>query len=256
VKRMSLLSCALVVFLLLFFGCSGEDGPIGPEGAGGAPGVPQPIKVLFAGAENPSVLQQMAVIAFRDALFPLGSEIHTVDVSDSVPPLPLLRDYDAVLYWQQTPTNYVDSLSNILGDYVDAGGGLVLCQWVFTTYAGYGLGGKLATYGYSPLTETPVSNIPGNRQIDFSSLSFPLHPIFNRTDVQNLVYHGWTNYSSPGLAPGATLIALDNNGDNAIAINAAGNIIGFNNWPNWTSDSYPEAEKLLANMLLYVAGAF
>jgi hypothetical protein len=97
------------------------------------------------------------------------------------------------------------------------------------------------------------------RLIDDESLTYPLHPIFNGTDVRNLVFFANNNTSNPVLDATATLIALDNYGANAIAINAKGNIMALQvcgSRNSWDTDLYPYSGILVANCCLFLAGAF
>jgi len=60
----------------------------------------------------------MAVQAFAEALFPLGTEIHFVSIiGDSVPTLSVLNQYDAVLCWTNGSPVYPDSLGDRLAEY-------------------------------------------------------------------------------------------------------------------------------------------
>ena len=99
----------------------------------------------------------------------------------------------------------------------------------------------------------PISGILSNGKIDLASLSFPLHPIFNWTDVEDLTYLLQPDMSAPDVAAGATLLAKDVDGRNAIAINAAENVIGLNMYGGWWfNDLFPQGSQMLANCLLYV----
>jgi len=254
-KRYPLLAGSVLLALFLIVGCSGDDGAQGPQGIAGPPGKPQPIKVLFAGGEVESALQNMAVAAFREDLFPLGTEIHFVNIAgDSVPPLSVLREYEAVLFWTDGSPTYPDSIGDRLAEYIEAGGGLVLAQGAFADFIP--LGGRIFDPGYSPFKKVSGAGIWTERQIDFASLSFPLHVIFNGTDVQNLTYPGDGAFGDPTLDAGATLIALENNGLNCIAVSANERVIGLNIWP-WSTfnNNATEAMQLIANCCMFVAGA-
>jgi hypothetical protein len=253
-QRPFLLSFVLLSALLLIGGCSGEDGVQGPQGAAGESGKPQPIKVLFAAAEPVGVLQSLAVQAFKEGVFPLGTEIHFVSVIDTVPPLSTLRQFDAVMSWTNATPLYPDSLGDRLAEYVDAGGGLVLCQGAFVNFIP--LGGKIYDPGYSPFNKVVGAGISADRNVDFNSLDIPLHVIFNGTDVENLTYPGDPAFGDPDLDATATLIALENNGHKCIAINANQRIIALNMWPASISvNDALEALQLLANSCMFVAGA-
>jgi hypothetical protein len=57
--------------------------------------------------------------------------------------------------------------------------------------------------------------------------------------------------------PTATVLATESTGMTAVAINADGNIIAVNTYGGRLGVStYPEMNHLIANALLFVAGAF
>jgi hypothetical protein len=254
-NRRSLMAFAALVALMMMGSCSGKDGTQGPAGPRGTPGLPQPIKVLYAGGEAEGQLQSMAVQAFKEGLFPLGTEIHVVSLAgDSVPPLSVLRQFDAVMAWTNAASMYPDSLGDRLAEYVDAGGGLVLAQGAFVDFIP--LGGRIFDPGYSPFNQVAGASIFTDRAVDYSSLEFPLHVIFNGTDVNNLTYPGDGAFGDPDLDPTATLIALENNGHKCIAVSANNRIIALNMWPRSVSSANAlEALKLMANSCMFVAGA-
>ena len=166
------LVCALA---LVVVGCAGEDGPAGPQGSTGNPGAPVPIKALLAGSEPADTLQELAMDIFSMGLFPLGSVVNIVDVTDSIPPHSFLDEYDAVLVWTTSAVTDPAALGDRLAEYVDVGGGVVIGQMSFVD--GTGLQGEIMSAGYSPLQSSPSVGTADARKIDFFSVSMPLHPI-------------------------------------------------------------------------------
>ena len=242
--------CALA---LVGVGCAGEDGPAGPPGSGGNPDSPVPINALLAGAEPADTLQALAIDLFSRGLLPLGSVINIVDVTDSIPPLSFLSEYDAVLVWTTSPVTDPVMLGERLAEYVDDGGGVVIGQMSFVD--GWALLGRFMS-DYSPLQPTASTGIAVARQIDFNSVSLPLHPILNGVNLKVFPFYSTNQWSNPSLDMGATLIAKDTpSGANAIAVNAAGNVIGLNMSGNHLRGGYSEPPKLIVNALLFVAGA-
>ncbi len=252
------LSLLLVVGLMspLFSGCSGEDGAAGPAGPAGSP---QPIKVLFAGADagGEAGLKSSVAGAFACGGFPLGTVINYLSMSSSTPELTFLRAYDVVVAYSNGTFDDGEAVGDVLADYVDAGGKLVILQYALTTT--WAINGRIMTAGYSPLRPAAIASISGNRSISYNSLTFPLHPIFNGTDVTNLVFFANSNTSNPALDATATLIALDDKGANAIAINATGTVMALqvSGAPvAWSQTSYPYSGILVANACLFLADAF
>jgi len=253
-KRRHLLTLTITLLLAVVFGCNGEDGPLGPAGQSGATSPPGPMKILLAGAQNTSGINETMAGLTQHGGFPLGTVIHTVSVVDSVPPLSVLNQYDAVLVFSDLlPTN-ADSLGDVLADYADAGGGVVATLYVNHPLAQ--VTGRFATAGYSPLLIGASSGNGTNpRQVDFGSLSQPLHKVFNGTDAQNLLFRSNTNMVHSTLDATATLIATDNQGANVIAVNATGNIYFVNWWPpGQYQESRPHALRVLGNALACAAG--
>ena len=250
-----IVSLILIMAVALLFGC-GKDGAPGERGPAGPPGTPQPIKILIEGTRfQDSQLRDIAIFYNKEGYFPIGSTINYVNVTDSVPPLSFLKQYDAILLFNGYIFHNSEALGNDLADYVDAGGGLVIAQASFS--GNWTIQGKIMTSGYSPFLANPSANVDADRTIDPSTIDFPLHPIFNGTDINNLVY--WSNYqiSYPTLASGATSLAKNVAGYEAIAINAKGNIIALDMYPPLNATStYEDTNKLIANALLYVAKAF
>ena len=246
----------LIAFVSLsLFGCGkdGEDGPAGPDGT------PQPIKILLAGAESETNLKSCVAGAFSYGAFPLGTEIDYFDIRSTAPDLATLREYDVVVVHTNSSTSVGAAVGDNLADYVDGGGKVILLEYAFHSSSSLAITGRMATAGYSPFTAAAAASISGDRYISYSSLSFPLHPIFNGTDVKNLRFFANTVTPNPGLDPTATLIALDDKGANAIAINADGNIIAMGicgATVAWDINAYPYSGILVANACLFLAGAF
>ena len=268
IRRLQSLAAAAVVALALASGC--EDGAMGPQGPMGVDGNPHAIKVLLAGATSDLNMREMVVIAYRDHMFPPGSTVHYVNLRDSVPALATFKQYDAILVWSINLMLDPVATGNRLADYADAGGGVVVAQFGLSEHAVPGaakgpLRGRIMTQGYCPLTIGLVTggNNPTNKQIAVSSLGFPLHPIFNFVNDGAINYFSQSDFSDPGVDPTATLLAKDTTGDNALAINAKGNIIGCNLYGGYDfqdnavgAPPFPEGNRLLANCLIWVAGAY
>jgi len=238
----------------LFYGCSGDDGAEGPAGTDGTP---RPIKVLVLGADTEVDLKSVVAGAYAYGGFPLGTEIGYLDVRVTVPELATLNAYDVAVVYSDYNITEKAALGDRLADYVDGGGKLVLLQYCF--YTNVAPTGRIMTAGYSPFQAAARADVVGSRYIAYSSLTFPLHPIFNGTDVNNLEFWSNANISSPVLDPTATLIALDDKGANAIAINAEGNIMALQIMGGtnaWNIIEYPYSGILVANACLFLAGAF
>jgi len=255
-KRSMLLAGSLVLGLLMGLGCSGDDGGLGQAGPAGADGSPQPIKILIAGGDPAQLTTVMSGMT-KDGGLVIGTIVNGVVITDSVPPVSVLSGYDAILIYTGVPPIYPDSLGDALADYVDAGGGVVVGVPANLTSSGYEVTGRFATPGYSPWVHTAsTGNATSPRTIDFSSLSQPLHKIFNGTDPLNMTLATTPTDPNPGVEATATLIALDSEGINCIAVNASGRVIGLNYYPPFQPGVHVDAVRLMGNALRCVAGNF
>jgi len=254
-RKYILIFTIFVVSLGLLGGCA-KDGADGPQGPTGPPGEPQKLKVLILGSLYSSGLKWLTTAMYGDEYFPMGTEINYINAQDSVPPLSVLREYNAILLFTGVSLSYPDSLGDRAADYVDAGGGLVICQACFTTT--WRLEGRIMSTGYSPFTVEESAAASSVRTINPVSLDMPLHPIFNGTDINNLVYWANQQLSYPQLTSGATLLGENSAGFPAVAISANKKIIALDVYPylNLGTSNYDETSKLLANALKYVSGVF
>jgi hypothetical protein len=259
VKRVFYILAALA--LLIAAGCTGETGPAGPQGPPGTGGG-GPKKILIMGTETEANLKDMILIAYDLGIFPLGTTIGYFRITQTSPTLQEMMEYDAILCFTLGSISHARTIGDLLADYVDAGGGVVLGQGAFSEGTAGPIEGRIMTDGYSPLLPAAIANFLGNRKIDFFSMQFPLHPVFNGTDLLNLCYQSQSWLSQPNLAPWGNIIALDTSCANppttswpGVAINDAENVIGVNIMPTWFSsyDLFPEMPQLIANCLMYVA---
>ena len=253
-KRFIFSFLVIGLFSPLFFGCSGDDGAEGPAGTDGTP---RPIKVLVLGADTEINLKSVVAGAYAYGGFPLGTELSYIDIRTTVPEVATLLAYDVTVVYTDYNITDKPGLGDMLADYVDDGGRLVMLQYCF--YTSVAPTGRIMTAGYSPFQPAGGAAVAGSRYISYASLTFPLHPIFNGTNIKDLEFWSNGNISSPVLDPTATLIALDDKGANAIAINADGNIIALQlagSAVAWNIVEYPYSGILIANACLFLAGAF
>lgn len=253
---------------LLVLGAGCEDGAEGPQGPAGTIGSPHAIKLLVAGAGSDNDMRDMVLVAYRDHMFPLGSQIDWINMRSSTPPLSTFMQYDVIYTWSLNLYDDAVLVGDRLADYVDAGGKLVIAQFAYSIGSVPGaekgpLAGRVMTTGYSPLTAGSPNGNLAEKKIDVGSLGFPLHPIFNFVHDDIIDFFAQADFGDPGLDPTATLLAQDITGDNVIAINAAGNVMGLDMLGPWDFRDpvvgvapYPEANQLIINCILWIAGAY
>jgi len=249
---------AIVLFSIvsmMVYGCSGEDGAPGAQGPAGPPGKPQPIKVLILGVEYDTRLKNVYLFYVKEGFFPFGSAINYFNAYNEVPSLSFLKEYDAVLAFTDPAPDDPEGLGNVLADYVDAGGRVVVCP--YATVDSWRLQGRIMTSGYCPfLSQSGSGTGDSDWQINGDDLELPLHPIFNGTDVSNLKFWVNLNIPVPVLDSGATVLAYDTYGNPAIAINSNGRVMAINFYPyGCANDTYRDASKVIANALLYLGGS-
>ena len=253
----SILAGGLLSVALLFLGSCNDNNSL--QCPSREPDTPRFNKFLIAAAEAPDFLSRPDTIvaySINKNLFPKGSEFQTVSLVDYVPPLEELLQFDAILLYTVGFPVDGESIGDVLADYVDQGGGLVMCLWSMSDSRS-GIRGKLNLPGYGPLKGGPTGGGTDDRAIDFVSISYLLHPIFYGIDIKNVTYPGLPNMLYPQIDDTALLLATDDLIANAIAINATGKIIGLNIWPSYvfsSLDRHPEAAKLIANSLMFTAG--
>jgi hypothetical protein len=179
-----------------------------------------------------------------------------------IPDFQLLQQYDGVLVWSNYPFFDPYEYGNLLADYVDGGGGVVVAALATGQANGYTttwLSGRWATGSYEVL-------IPdGDFQYGATTLGQvlePAHPVMQ--GVQN--FHGGTASArsiNATLSTGSRIIANWSDGSALVAVNYEMNTprVDLNFMPP-SNDVYSEmwrantdGAKLMANALARVAGA-
>jgi len=165
----------------------------------------------------------------RSALLGQGIPIVNVDArcNGAKPPLATLQTYDVVIAW--TNCGLPDSVGwgNVLADYVDGGGHLVLASFSWFGPS-IDFDGRIAAPGYSPFDS-------GGAQFTSSPLGTydALHPLMSGVfSVTSMLRNNVT------VDPGATLVARWADGMPFAAVNDACNIVGINAYPgsSWSGD--------------------
>ncbi len=178
---------------------------------------------------------------------PLIDSVNYVDAKETTPSLDDLAGFDAVLAYNNFFPDDPVAFGNVLADYVDMGGGLVLSAFAFSSSAL--MSGKIMTTGYSPLI---VTGQKGNLSGKLVATS-PADPIFTGIDLASLTYFHNSNFAYPGLDIGASLLATDGN-YNMIARNESANIMGMNLFPGkCCGGNNDEFYRLVGNSLVSVA---
>ncbi len=185
-------------------------------------------------------------------------DLFRVDGANPVPTLTDLQRYSAVLvYSDGVGFNNNVSMGNVLADFVDQGGGVVVGTFAFYNSGGISIQGRLVSGGYLPFTTAGQSS--GSHLTLIKDL--PLHPIFSNVgsfDGGTASYHN----SPIGLAAGATLAGRWSNSQPLVGTKTptTGRTVGLNFFPPssdaasgfWIAST--DGARLMANALLW-AGA-
>jgi serine protease AprX len=178
-------------------------------------------------------------------LVALGDSVEYFDGQTGTPTLEQLSAYDAVGAHSNYPYVSPDGLGNVLADYVDAGGGVVMANFSYTS--GWEMAGRIMTGDYATIN-------PGDNTHAASPLGWfnPAHAIMNGvTSVQDQFMAGGTFVST------AESVARWTDGRPYVAVSANQKVAGCNMYPG--TYSYPERQGdwalVIHNALNFVAGA-
>jgi len=179
---------------------------------------------------------------------PLIDSVNYVNARGTTPSLDDLAGFDAVLAYNNVPPGDPVAFGDVLADYVDSGGGLVLSAFAFSS-PGL-MSGKIMTAGYSPFIVTGQKGDLSGNLIATS----PDDLIFTGIDLASLTYFHNSNFAYPGLDLGASILATDGT-YNMIARNESANIVGMNLFPGkCCGGNNDEFYRLIGNSLVSVAG--
>jgi hypothetical protein len=157
----------------------------------------------------------------------------------TLPSLAELMAYDAIMVspnWPWTYANRSDDLGNLLADYVDAGGGLVMTMFSWQSPGVNDLRGRLLSGGYSPF-------IGGSNPYSYASLStFTVHPIMAGVNTVNGYFRDAVTLSND-----AQSIATWSDGVPFVAIDSGSGVVGINLFPE---DFYGEISGDYATLFI------
>lgn len=152
-----------------------------------------------------------------------NSQAYSFSDSNANPTLAYLQQFNSVLVWTDSPGPDITGLSDVLRQYVDGGGRVVI-----GTFWGQqaGTSGGLNAPGYNPLTN-PTANAYSAASLGTYDASNPLMQGVNTLSAT--MYRG--DYDT-GLDAGATLVASWDDGRPLEAVNAAQDVIAITLFPD------------------------
>ena len=175
----------------------------------------------------------------------LNSYGHTVSYLNNPIGLTLadLSGYEAVMVASNSIFTEGTNIGNVLADFVDAGGALVMTEFVYQGV--WALGGRVMTSGYSPFTIDPLSS---GYYINstLGTIYDPASDLFAGVNTANV----GTNYqANVGLDTGAALVADWDSLRHALAYNALvdSTIVGLNLFPGIVPNA--DTQRLVANAI-------
>jgi len=177
-------------------------------------------------------------------------EVESFDVREGNPwtSYEELMAYDAVLVYSDYSFADADGLGDLLADYVDHGGGVVVAVFALDSSGGMALSGRIQEDGYLPIVQS-TSNSGGEFLVVPDQ---PGHPILREVAMDRADSFQYTYDVS--LADGAELVAHWSGGPLAVATRraGAGRVVALNLYP-----PFAEADvgiRLMANALDWVGG--
>lgn len=183
---------------------------------------------------------------------PRTGTLETYQITGQTAELPDLTPFDVVLVWAEDPYYLTDELGDVLADFVDNGGGVVVAGYSFE--AGNTIGGRFGAGGYYPLT-TDGTRSGAVGPLSASRTEYPLgvHEVFR--NVIN-IYGGLGSFHTTGLqpAPNSTLLAEWENGEPFLAIRqqGSGRVAGLNFFPvSNLYANFPEGGPFYADAVDY-----
>lgn len=182
----------------------------------------------------------------------LFNSVDLISTWGATPTLDQLLIYDSVMCWTNILPDDRDAWGDVMADYVDAGGGVVVTVFGNSWYK---LGGRWATGGYE-LFAGGIGWTTG--QANLGIVHDPHHPVMSGVDT----FNGGPGSFRPTttlLANGVTLVAEWSDGKVLVAEGANPSRIDLGmfpassacHWYFWRQDS--DGDLLMANSLAYTA---
>ncbi len=208
----------------------------------------------------------------RDKLVATGmfnsvSIFNATQFGPGTPTLEELMAWDAVIVWSNDSFDDAVALGNVLADYVDAGGGVVVSVFANTSLnVARFLQGRWQMGDYIAIPQNGnFTQGPGQ----MGTVLLPEHPIMQNVKsfvtrsgvtMDGMIFGGYKPIQM-GVTPGSTKVALWNNGATLVALSPNPRVVelGFhpvssdvNEFAYW--DAATDGDLLMANALVYVAG--
>ena len=234
----------LIASLLLLAACGeelSEEEARALTGGGGGSSNPANTTVLVLSDDATAISNASAFLP------PFGFPVvDTYDTTGGTPALAFIQNYDAVLFSETNGSFDPVATGDLVADYIDAGGGVVIATASHGDQgggAGFGAQGRITTSGQSPFNFDATNNIGGST---LGTVYQPGHYI-----MTNVTAVSTSDRENPTLAAGGTLLADWVDGQPMVAVNGSGSVVGITIWlEGINGDNY---DQLIANALAYTA---
>ncbi|MEQ8845171.1 MAG: GC-type dockerin domain-anchored protein [Phycisphaerales bacterium] len=225
--------------------------------------------VALAGLAGSALAQDVAIVAAAGSAGAIGTEdvlvasgafdsVTNIDLAAGTPTLAELQAFDSIIVWTNTTPQDTDAFGDVLADYVDAGGGVVVAVFAnSSTTTNRDIGGR---WRGNPDYEVIVPR-SGNQSgaASLGTILEPDHPIMDGV----VTFFGGTSGFRPrvtNLNPGARAIAEWDDGRVLVAVGANEQRVdlGFYPPPSTVSATFwditTDGDLMLVQSLLFAAG--
>lgn len=184
------------------------------------------------------------------------NSVDIINATAGTPTLAMLTPYDAVITWSNSLYNDPVALGDVLADYADTGGGVVVCMFAIAAASNpLFLSGRWAP-GYEVVAVQPGQT---TGMATLGTVNITSHPIMTGVTA----FNGGSNSYRPtttALRPGGTVVAEWSDGRILVATGSMPNRADLCFYPPssqcnsnyWSSST--DGGQLMGNALAYVAG--
>ena len=181
------------------------------------------VLIAYSDAHPPTLM-------FNEILAESGvSQVDLFDAGAATPTLQQLQQYDIVFTFSNNIWNDAVAMGNVLADYEDAGGVVVVGNHAWANDGGWLLQGRWMTGGYSPYNATGQFNF----SLNTANVIDPSHPLMQGVSSLSALWR-----EGVPLASGASAVAMWTDGPPAVAYktNNGRTAVGLNAWLGHTNE--------------------
>ena len=187
----------------------------------------------------------------------LFNSVSLYNASTGTPTLAELQQWDAVMVWSNVNFADPNALGDVLADYVDAGGGVVVTIFAnTTTTTARIIGGRWKTDGYEVIPSAGGTTSSTGGAQSLGNILVPGHPILDGVNSFNGGTTSWRP-TTTALVPGATKVAEWTDGKTLVAVGPKAGRADLGMYPPsgdfvsgwWVSST--DGARLMANALLF-----